>query len=214
MLCIFPLGLSTAQDSGHAIILKEGTLPISICSFHYPQILKDEIEQLVVEMLATGIIQPSKSPFSKPVLPVKKKDGCWRFYVDYQATLPDKFFIPIIEELLDELHGATIFRKTDLKSGYHHIRISAEDVPKAAFSTHSRHEFLVMLFVLSNAPSNFQSLMNGVFRKSLRKFAPVFFMTFFFIMRNIYSWFLRHSALTPSWLRGKNVHLGRIQSTI
>lgn len=133
--------------------------------YHYPHYQKREIETHVESMLQKGLKQPSTSPFSLPVLLVKKHNGLWRFCVDYHAlnalTGRDRFPIPTI----DELGGAQCFSKLDLLQGYHQIRMHSKDIPKTAFRTHHGHyEFRVMPFVLCNASSSFQATMNIILR--------------------------------------------------
>ena len=134
---------------------------------HQPKALHDVIDTEVQQMLQTGVIQPSFSPWSSPVVMVKKQDGSWRFCVDYRklnsVTHRDAYPLPRIDSTLDSLAGAMLFTTLDLSSGYWQVEMEPTDKQKTAFSTTKGHfEFNVMPFGLINAPTNFSAI-NGMY---------------------------------------------------
>ncbi|XP_066365248.1 uncharacterized protein [Miscanthus floridulus] len=174
-----PNTLPPQRPFDHHIKLLLGDPPVNIRPYRYSPAQKDEIEKQLSEMLKNGIIKHSQSPYASPVLLVKKKNGSWRFCVDYRhlnaQTVKNKHPMPIVDELIDELAGAKWFSKLDFRAGYHQICIHPEDTHKTAFKTHSGlYEFLVMAFGLTNAPATFQSVMNLIFADLLRKGVIVF----------------------------------------
>jgi hypothetical protein len=206
-------GLPPQRTHDHHIHLMSGTPPIAVRPYHYPQLLKDEVERQCTDMLAQGVIRPSTSPFSSPVLLVKKADSSWRFYVDYQAlnekTVKDKIPIPVVDELLDELKGARFFTKIDLRSGYHQVRMHPNDIEKTTFRTHQGHfEFTVMPFGLTNAMTTFQSFMNTILKPYIRKFVLVFFDDIL-IYSSLWAKHLQHVKMVFDLMRTNHLYIKR-----
>jgi hypothetical protein len=135
-----PKGLPPPRSCSHQIHLLQGTAPVVVRPYHYTYNQKAELEWQCDTMLQNGVIHPSSSAFSAPDLLIKKADGSWRFCVDYRAMndrpVKDKFPIPVVEELLDELRGAWFFSKIDLRSGYPQVRMDTADIEKTSFCTH------------------------------------------------------------------------------
>ncbi|KAL6224601.1 hypothetical protein ACLB2K_003456 [Fragaria x ananassa] len=138
-----------------------------------------ELKTQLQELVDKGFILPSMSPWGAPVLFIKKKDDTMRLCIDYrklnQVTVKNKYSLPRIDDLFDQLRGASVFSKIDLRSGYHHLRIRESDVAKTAFrSRYGNYEFVVISFGLTNAPAAFMDLMNKVFSPYLDRFMIVF----------------------------------------
>lgn len=174
-----PRGLPPQRAFDHAIPLVPGAKPVNLRPYRHSPAQKDEVERQVSDMLVQGIIQPSTSPFASPVLLVQKKDLSWRFCVDYRhlnaVTVKNRYPLPVIEELLDELAGARLFTSLDLRAGYHQIRTRPEDEHKTAFKTHHGHfESKVMPYGVTSGPATFQGGMNTVLAPLLRKGVLVF----------------------------------------
>jgi hypothetical protein len=172
-------GMPPDRDIEFAIELQPGTAPISKRPYRMPPAELAKLKKQLQELLDKRFIRPSTSPWGCPALFVKKKDESLRLCVDYHplnaVTIKNKYPLPRIDVLFDQLVGAKVFSKIDLRSGYHQIKIRASDIPKTAFSTrYGLYEYLVMSFGLTNAPAYFMYLMNSVFMPELDKFVVVF----------------------------------------
>ena len=165
-------GVPVDREIEFCIDLIPGTQPISIPPYRMAPVELRELKTQLQDLLDKGFIRPSVSPWGAPVLFVKKKDGTLRLCIDYRqlnkVTIKNKYPLPRIDDLFDQLQGAQYFSKIDLRSGYHQLKIRDSDVAKTAFRTRYGHyEFLVMSFGLTNAPAAFMDLMNRIFRPFL-----------------------------------------------
>jgi hypothetical protein len=172
-------GMPPERKVEFSIDLIPGTAPISKRAYRVsgPELV--ELKKQIDELLEKGYIRPSTSPWAAPVLFVEKKDGTKRMCIDYRAlnevTIKNKYPLPRIEDLFDQLRGASVFSKIDLRSGYHQLKIRPSDIPKTAFITkYGLYEYTVMSFGLTNALAFFMYLMNSVFMDYLGKFVVVF----------------------------------------
>ncbi|GKV45643.1 hypothetical protein SLEP1_g52705 [Rubroshorea leprosula] len=172
-------GLPPNREIEFIIDLVPGTAPISQQPYGMARAELIELKKQLQELLDKGFIRLSTSPWGAPVLFVKKKDGSLRLCIDYrrlnQVTVKNKYPLPRIDDLFDQLQGARIFSKIDLRSGYYQLKVKPEDVMKTTFrSKYGHYEFLVMPFGLTNAPTAFMNLMNRIFQLYLDKFVIVF----------------------------------------
>ncbi|WVZ76490.1 hypothetical protein U9M48_024465 [Paspalum notatum var. saurae] len=174
-----PLCMPPDRDVEFLIELLPGTRPIAKRQYRVAPKEQELIKENIDELLGKGFIRPSSSPWAFPVLFVDKKDGSRRMCVDYRAlndvTIKNKYPLPQIDDLFDQLQGACVFSKIDLRSGYHQMKIRPSDIPNTAFITRfGLYEYTVMSFGLTNALAYFMNLMNKVFMEYLDKFVVVF----------------------------------------
>ncbi|GKA27312.1 putative reverse transcriptase domain-containing protein [Tanacetum coccineum] len=172
-------GLPPTRQVEFQIDLVPGAAPVARAPYRLAPSEMEELSTQLQELSDKGFIRPSSSPWGAPVLFVKKKDGSFRMCIDYRElnklTVKNRYPLPRIDDLFDQLQGSSVYSKIDLRSGYHQLRVRDEDIPKTAFRTRYGHyEFQVMPFGLTNAPAVFMDLMNRVCRPYLDKFVIVF----------------------------------------
>ncbi|GJW30635.1 putative reverse transcriptase domain-containing protein [Tanacetum coccineum] len=172
-------GLPPVQEIEFWIELIPGVMPVAKSPYRLAPSELEELSGQLKELQDKGFIRPSSSPWGAPVLFVKKKDGSFRMCIDYRElnklTVKNRYPLPRIDDLFDQLQGSQYFSKIDLRSGYHQLRVHEDDIPKTTFRTRYGHfEFTVMPFGLTNAPAVFMDLMNRVCRPYLNKFVIVF----------------------------------------
>ena len=172
-------GMPPDRELEFAIDLVPGTAPLYKKYYRMPSSELVELKKQLDELLRKGYIRPSSSPWGSPAIFVGKKDGSLRMCIDYrqlnEVTIKNKYPLPRIDDLFDQLSGAKVFSKIDLRTGYHQLKIKREDIPKTAFTTrYGLYEYTVMSFGLTNAPAFFMHMMNKVFMDFLDKFVVVF----------------------------------------
>ncbi|KAJ9561205.1 hypothetical protein OSB04_006365 [Centaurea solstitialis] len=172
-------GIPPERQVEFRIDLVPGAAPVAKTPYRLAPPEMQELSNQLEELLAKGFIRPSSSPWGAPILFVKKKDGSLRMCIDYRElnklTVKNRYPLPRIDDLFDQLQGAAWFSKIDLRSGYHQLKVREEDVHKTAFRTRYGHyEFVVMPFGLTNAPAAFMDLMNRVCRPLLDRSVIVF----------------------------------------
>ncbi|GKC80720.1 putative reverse transcriptase domain-containing protein [Tanacetum coccineum] len=172
-------GLPLIRQVEFQIDLMPGAAPVARAPYRLAPSKMQELSDQLQELADRGFIRPSTSPWGAPVLFVKKKDGSFRMCIDYQElnklTVKNRYPLPRIDYLLDQLQGSSVYSKIDLRLGYHQLRVRDEDIPKTAFRTrYGQYEFQVMPFGLTNALSVFMDLMNRVSKPYLDKFMIVF----------------------------------------
>ncbi|GKC43198.1 putative reverse transcriptase domain-containing protein, partial [Tanacetum coccineum] len=179
---VFPedlLGLPPTQQVEFQIDLVPSAAPVARAPYRLTPSEMKELSEQLKELSDKGFIRPSSLPWGAPVLFVKKKDGSFRMCIDYRELnklmVKNRYPLPRIDDLFDQLQGLSVYSKIDLTSVYHQLRVREEDIPKTAFKTRYGHyEFQVMLFGLTNAPAVFMDLMNQVCKPYLDKFVIVF----------------------------------------
>jgi hypothetical protein len=172
-------GMPPDRDIEFLIELLPGTAPRAKQPYRMGVDELEELKKQIKELQDKGFIRPSSSPWGALVIFVDKKDGGQRMCVDYRSlnevTIKNKYPLPRIDDLFDQLRGACVFSKIDLRSGYHQLKIHASDILKTAFTTrYGLYEYTVMSFGLTNAPTYFMYMMNKVFMEYLDKFVVVF----------------------------------------
>ncbi|GKD63054.1 putative reverse transcriptase domain-containing protein, partial [Tanacetum coccineum] len=171
------------------IDLIPGVAPVARAPYRLAPSKMKELSEQLQKLSDKGFIRPSSSPWGAPVLFVKKKDGSFRMCIDYRElnklTVKNRYPLPRIDDLFDQLQGSSVYSKIDLRSGYHQLRVREEDIPKTAFRTrYGYYEFQVMPFDLTNAPTVFMDLMNRVYKPYLDKFVIVFIDDILIYLKN------------------------------
>ncbi|GJS87350.1 reverse transcriptase domain-containing protein [Tanacetum coccineum] len=182
-------GLPPTRQVEFHIELIPGAAPVARAPYRLAPAEMKELAEQLKELSDKGFIRPSSSPWGAPILFVKKKDGSFQMCIDYRElnklTVKNRYPLPRIDDLFDQLQGSSIYSKIDLRSGYHQLRVREEDIPKTAFRTRYGHyEFRVMPFGLTNAPAVFMDLMNRVCKPYLDKFVIVFIDDILIYSRN------------------------------